>query len=58
MVFLIQNGSTALHVAAHEGHLRVVEILLGANADVNIKENVMLVCDLLLVIDIVSCPIG
>ena len=36
----VQTGSTALLVAAQEGHSRVVEILLEANADVNIKKNV------------------
>ena len=36
----VQNGSTALHAAAQEGHLRVVEMLLEANADVSIKANV------------------
>lgn len=35
-----QGGATALHVAAKKGHLRVVEMLLEANADVNIKTNV------------------
>ena len=36
----VQDGSTALHAAAQEGHLRVVEMLFEANADVNIKDNV------------------
>ena len=38
----VQTGSTALLVAALQGHLRVVEMLLEANADVNIKKNVRL----------------
>ena len=33
---LSQDGATALHVATHEGHLRVVQMLLEANADMNI----------------------
>ena len=40
VVYPVQTGSAALHVAAQEDHLRVVEILLEANADVNIKTNV------------------
>ena len=36
----VQTGATALHAAAREGHLRVVEMLLEANADVSIKTNV------------------
>ena len=36
----VQNGFTALHDAAREGHLRVAEMLLEANADMNSKTNV------------------
>ncbi len=36
----IQDGTTALCVAAQEGHLRVVELMIAANADVNIQTNV------------------
>ena len=39
-LYPVQDGSTALYVAAQEGHLRVVEMLLKANADVNIKAKV------------------
>ena len=39
-LYPVQDGWTALHVAAQEGHLRVVEMLLEANADVSIKTNV------------------
>ena len=35
----IQTGLTALHAAAQGGHWRVVELLLEANADVDIKTN-------------------
>ena len=37
---LVQTGWAALHAAAQKGHLRVVELLSEANADVNIKTNV------------------
>ncbi len=36
----VQNGFTALCVAAKEGHLRVVELLIAAKADVNIQTKV------------------
>ncbi len=36
----VQDGTTALYVAAQNGHLRVVELLLAAKADVNIQTNV------------------
>ncbi len=37
----IQDGATALYVAAENGHLRVVELLIAVKADVNIQTNVM-----------------
>ena len=41
MVFCsIQNGVTALHVAADKGYLNVIEKLFEGNADVNINTNV------------------
>ena len=36
----VQEGFTALIAAAQEGHLKVVEMLLEANAEVNIMSNV------------------
>ena len=39
-LYPVQTGSTALLAAAQEGHLKVIEMLLKANADVNIKSNV------------------
>ena len=36
----VQNGSTALLVAAEKGHCSVVRMLLEAKADVNIRNNV------------------
>ena len=35
-----QDGSTALHVASQEGECEIVQILLEAKADVNVKDNV------------------
>ena len=36
---LSSTGSTPLHIAAQEGKLKIVEILVGAGADVNIKNH-------------------
>ena len=36
----VQDGSTALLVAAEKGHCSVVRMLLEAKADVNIRNNV------------------
>ena len=36
----VQNGSTALLVAAQEGHCGIVRMLLEAKAEVNMKNNV------------------
>ena len=41
MTVHVEDGWTALHAAAQEGHLRVVEMLLEAKADVSIKTNVI-----------------
>ena len=40
----VQNGSTALLVAAQEGHCGIVRMLLEAKADVNMKNNVSESC--------------
>ena len=37
---IVQNGYTALIVAADKGHLRVVELLIASKAEVNIQANV------------------
>ena len=34
-----ENGNTALHYACDEGNLKIVEILIQANCDTNIKNN-------------------
>ena len=39
-LYSVQDGSTALHVAAQEGHLRVFELLLEANANISIMDKV------------------
>ncbi len=36
----VQNGATAVMVAAQNGHCEVVRMLLEAKADINIKANV------------------
>ncbi len=36
----LQNGSTPLMVAAQEGHLSVVELLVSEGAQVNSQDNV------------------
>ena len=40
----IQDGFTALLVAAQEGHCEIVRMLLEAKADVNMKNNVSESC--------------
>ena len=40
----VQTGSTALYVAAQEGHFEIVRMLLEAKADVNIQNNVSESC--------------
>ena len=39
-----QNGWTALHLAAQEGHEDVVELLLEAKADPELKTKVISTC--------------
>ncbi len=36
----IQDGASALYAAAYNGHLRVVELLIAANAHVNAQKKV------------------
>ena len=36
----LQDGLTALHVASYKGHLEVVELLLGAWANPNLRDKV------------------
>ena len=39
-VILIQNGQTALHTAAFNGHMAILRLLLEKEADVNICDKV------------------
>ena len=34
------KGHTALHPAAHEGNIRIIEILLSHGADINVKDKI------------------
>ena len=40
VISTLQEGATALHIAAQYGHLVLVNMLLEANADVDIKASV------------------
>ncbi len=40
----VQDGTTALFVAAQNGHLRVVEVLIAAKAQVDIQQKVRFNC--------------
>ena len=39
-MYTYKDGSTALHLAAYNGHLAVVTLLLEAGASINAKDNV------------------
>ena len=53
-VYPVQTRYTALHEAAQEGHLRVVEMLVEANADVNIKTNVRYIQFIYMILDSIN----
>ena len=40
----VQGGTTSLFVAAQNGHLRVVEVLIAAKAQVDIQQKVRFNC--------------
>ncbi len=42
-ILYAQYGLTALSEACRNGHLKIVELLIAANADVNIQDKVSLV---------------
>lgn len=39
-VHALQDGSTTLHLAAFNGHIKTIEILMDAGATVDIMDNV------------------
>ena len=40
VIITLQDGKTALHLAAEHGHIAVVKELLGAHADMNLQDKV------------------
>ena len=46
----VQNGATALIMAAQEGHLKVVEKLIASGAEINHQNKVSCLC--------ISCGVG
>ncbi len=46
----VQNGTTALMVAAQNGHVRTVELLIAAEAQVDIQQKVRFTICLLVII--------
>ena len=41
MVTTLQDGKTPLHLASERGHVSVVEILIVAQADINLLDKVL-----------------
>ena len=41
----MQNGSTALSIAAEKGHFEIVSVLVKADANVNLQTKVILIID-------------
>ena len=39
IIYFVQDGDTALHIACKEGHVNVIESLLSQGADMTIKNN-------------------
>ena len=44
LVIVVQDGHTALMIASYEGHVKVINLLLAANADVNAVNIVSIDC--------------
>ena len=40
-IIVAQDGKTALHLAAEQGHVDVVQTLIGAHADLNQQDKVV-----------------
>ena len=39
--YTAQDGKTALHLAAEHGYITVVQVLISANADINLQDEVL-----------------
>ena len=37
----MQDGKTALHIAAERGHVGIVQVLIRAHADLNLQDKVL-----------------
>ncbi len=40
MCYILQDGWTALHKAAHQGHLEIAKLLVNKGCDVNVVNDV------------------
>lgn len=45
-VFSLQYGRSPLHLAAHKGHIEIVQVLLRAGCDLDIQDDVSRPCSL------------
>ena len=41
VIITVQDGKTALHLASKHGHAMIVRLLIGANADLNLQDQVL-----------------
>ena len=55
MCILIQDGNTALHKAAWEGHTETVDCLVSAGADVNVANKVRKPIAMLYLTNVLFC---
>ena len=42
-VLLLQDGSTALHIAAYNNHLEIIKVLVTYGVDINVVNKVYLI---------------